>query len=50
VRAAALLEPFAGSESDPAFLATYSDALMRSGNLEKSRELLERLLREKTRA
>jgi len=47
VRAAALLEPFAGSESDPAFLATYSDALMRSGNLEKSRELLERLLREK---
>jgi diguanylate cyclase (GGDEF)-like protein len=47
VRAAALLEPFAASENDPAFLATYSDALMRSGNLEKSRELLERLLREK---
>src|SRR5258707_4452983 len=47
VRAAALLEPFALSEKDPAFLATYSDALMRSGNLEKSRELLERLLREK---
>jgi diguanylate cyclase (GGDEF)-like protein len=47
VRAAALLEPFAGSEKDAAFLATYSDALMRSGNLEKARELLERLLREK---
>src|SRR5258705_2085348 len=47
VRAAALLEPFAASENDAAFLATYSDALMRSGNLEKARELLERLLREK---
>jgi len=47
VRAAALLEPFATSESDAAFLATYSDALMRSGNLEKSRELLDKLLREK---
>ena len=47
VRAAALLEPFATSESDAAFLATYSDALMRSGNLEKARELLEKLLREK---
>ncbi len=47
VRAAALLEPFATSESDAAFLATYSDALMRSGNLERARELLERLLREK---
>jgi diguanylate cyclase (GGDEF)-like protein len=47
VRAAALLESFAGSEKDTAFLVTYSDALMRSGNLEKARELLERLLREK---
>jgi len=47
VRAAALLEPFAASESDPAFLATYADALMRSGNLERARELLEKLLREK---
>jgi diguanylate cyclase (GGDEF)-like protein len=47
VRAAALLEPFAASESDAAFLTTYSDALMRSGNLEKARELLDRLLREK---
>jgi diguanylate cyclase (GGDEF)-like protein len=47
VRAAALLEPFATSESDTAFLVTYSDALMRSGNLEKARELLDKLLREK---
>jgi diguanylate cyclase (GGDEF)-like protein len=47
VRAAALLEPFATSESDAAFLGTYSDALMRSGSLERARELLERLLREK---
>ncbi|HUC53074.1 MAG TPA: diguanylate cyclase [Candidatus Cybelea sp.] len=47
VRAAALLEPFATLETDAAFLATYCDALMRSGNLEKARELLERLLRER---
>jgi diguanylate cyclase (GGDEF)-like protein len=47
VRATALLEPFASSENDAAFLATYSDALMRSGNLEKARGLLDRLLREK---
>jgi diguanylate cyclase (GGDEF)-like protein len=47
VRAAALLEPHASSESDASFVATYSDALMRSGNLEKARELLEKLLREK---
>ena len=47
VRATALLEPFATSENDAAFLATYSDALMRSGNLEKARELLDKLLREK---
>src|SRR5438046_2853319 len=47
VRAAALLEPFASSETDAAFVATFSDALMRSGNLERARELLERLLREK---
>src|SRR5467141_3630087 len=47
VRAAALLEPFAATESDAAFLTTFSDALMRSGNLERARELLERVLREK---
>src|SRR3979490_3021475 len=47
VRAAALLEPFAASENDAAFLATFSDALMRSGHLERAHELLDRLLREK---
>src|SRR5213080_616431 len=47
VRAATLLEPFAASESDAAFLVTFSDALMRSGSLERARQLLERLLREK---
>src|SRR6266852_3576625 len=47
VRAAALLEPFATSKNDAAFIATFSDALMRSGNLERARELLDRLLREK---
>src|SRR6266403_5554333 len=47
VRAAALLEPFAATESDAAFLTTFSDALMRSGHLERARELLERVLREK---
>jgi tetratricopeptide (TPR) repeat protein len=47
VRAVALLEPFAATESDAAFLITFSDALMRSGHLERARELLERVLREK---
>ena len=47
VRAAGLLEPFAKSESDVAFLETFADALMKSGNLERAREVLERLLREK---
>jgi diguanylate cyclase (GGDEF)-like protein len=47
VRAAGLLEPFAGSESDTTFLDTYADALMRSGNLERAREVLDKLLREK---
>jgi diguanylate cyclase (GGDEF)-like protein len=47
VRATALLEPFAGSESDAMFLDTYGDALMRSGNLERAREVLDHLIREK---
>jgi diguanylate cyclase (GGDEF)-like protein len=47
VRAAALLEPFAASENDAMFLDTYGDALMRSGNLERAREVLDRLIREK---
>ena len=48
VRAAALLEPFVPSERDAAFLCTYADALMRSGSLEPAREVLHRLLREKS--
>jgi tetratricopeptide (TPR) repeat protein len=47
VRAAALLEPFAGTENDTMFLDTYGDALMRSGNLDRAREVLDRLIREK---
>jgi len=45
--AAALLEPFAASESDVSFLDTFADALMHDGNLDRAREILERLLREK---
>jgi diguanylate cyclase (GGDEF)-like protein len=45
--AAALMEPFAGSEADVAFLDTFADALMRSGNLDRGRSILEKLLREK---
>jgi diguanylate cyclase (GGDEF)-like protein len=45
--AAKLLEPFAVSEADPAFLETFSDALIRSGQLDRAREVLEKLLREK---
>ena len=45
--AAKLLEPFSGSESDPVFLETFADALMRSGQLDRSRGILEKLLQEK---
>ena len=45
--AAALLEPFAASEGDTSFLDTFADALMKAGNLDRAREILERLLREK---
>ncbi len=45
--AAALLEPFAATESDAAFLETFSDALVRSGKLDRARDMLEKLLREK---
>jgi diguanylate cyclase (GGDEF)-like protein len=47
VRAVTLLEPFAGTEKDAAFLSTYGDALMRAGNLERAAEVLDRLIREK---
>ncbi len=45
--AAALLEPFAASESDLAFLETFADALQQAGQLDRARGILERLLREK---
>jgi len=45
--AAALLEPFAASESDVAFLDTFADALLQSGQLDRSRTILEKLLKEK---
>src|SRR6266851_2737192 len=48
VRAASLLEAFASTESDAAFLGTYGDALMRSGKLERARDVLDKLSREKS--
>ena len=45
--AAKLLEPFAASEADPVFLETFADALMRSGQLDRARGILEKLLHEK---
>ena len=45
--AAQLMAPFAAAETDAAFLETYSDALIRSGQLDQAQEVLERLLREK---
>ena len=45
--AAALLEPFAPTESDVAFLDTFADALLQSGQLDRARGILEKLLREK---
>jgi len=46
-QAAALLEPFAGTDSDATFLETFADALIRGGRLDRAREILERLLKEK---
>jgi diguanylate cyclase (GGDEF)-like protein len=45
--AAKLLEPFSTSETDPVFLETFADALMRSGHLDRARGILEKLLQEK---
>ena len=47
VEAAKLLEPFSGTEGDPVFLETFADALMRSGQLDRARGILEKLLQEK---
>lgn len=46
-QAAALLEPFAAADSDATFLETFADALMHSGQPDRAREILERLLKEK---
>jgi diguanylate cyclase (GGDEF)-like protein len=45
--AAALLERFAETEKDAAFLDTFADALMSAGQLDRARQVLEGLLREK---
>src|SRR5882724_165851 len=45
--AAALLEPFAATENDVPFLDTFADALLQSGQLDRSRSILEKLLKEK---
>jgi len=45
--AAKLLAPFAATETDPVFLETFSEALMRSGQLDRAREVLEKLLRDR---
>jgi diguanylate cyclase (GGDEF)-like protein len=46
--AVALLEPFSATEASGPLLDTFADALVRSGQLDRARELLERLLREKS--
>ncbi len=43
-----LLEPFFASATDAAFLETYGDALMRSGDLDRARATLERSAQEKS--
>ena len=44
---AKLLEPFAASEKDVAFLETFADALQQAGQLDRARGVLEGILREK---
>jgi diguanylate cyclase (GGDEF)-like protein len=45
--AVVILDPFAGKESDAAFVDAFGKALVRAGQLDRAREILERLLREK---
>ena len=45
--AAALLEPFAATENDAAFMEMFSDALKKAGRLDQARDVLEKLIREK---
>jgi diguanylate cyclase (GGDEF)-like protein len=42
-----ILEPFAEKESDPAFVDAFGRALVRAGQLDRAREVLERWFREK---
>ncbi len=42
-----LLAPFSTTEADPAFLETYGEALMRAGQLDRARSVLEQFYREK---
>jgi diguanylate cyclase (GGDEF)-like protein len=46
-QAVELLQPFAGSESDAAFLSTYGNALMHAGQLNQALSVFEQLLRDK---
>jgi len=48
--AAALLEPFAASEGDVAFLNTFADALRQAGQLDRARSILERCCARKMKA
>ena len=48
--AAKLLERFSASEKDEAFLETFGDALMKDGQLDRARAILERLFQEKNAA
>jgi diguanylate cyclase (GGDEF)-like protein len=45
--AVAILEPFSATENDVAFVDTFGDALVAAGQLDRARESLEKLLREK---
>jgi diguanylate cyclase (GGDEF)-like protein len=42
-----ILDPFAGKESDATFVDAFGKALVRAGQLDRAREMLEGLLREK---
>jgi diguanylate cyclase (GGDEF)-like protein len=42
-RAAGLLEPFAQTESNPLYLDTFSEALLRTGQLDRARAVIDRL-------
>src|SRR5712692_1551853 len=42
-----LLAPFSATESDPGYLETFAEALMRAGQLDRARAVLEQFYREK---